>query len=80
MSSDTSGFGGQSTGPREWAYFLTTGIIISALALPIVMAGVSTIQTGAVVLSLLSSVFFFATILAFFVVFQSEDSYSSGIY
>jgi hypothetical protein len=44
MSTDTIGFGGQSTGPREWAYFLTTGIIISAIALPIVMASVGTVS------------------------------------
>uniref|UniRef100_A0A6G1SBS7 Leptin receptor gene-related protein n=1 Tax=Aceria tosichella TaxID=561515 RepID=A0A6G1SBS7_9ACAR len=80
ISTDTSGFGGQSSGPREWAYFITTGIVISAIALPLVMVSVGTIQVGAVVLSLISSVFFFSTILAFFIVFQSEDSYSSGLY
>lgn len=43
-SNDVSGFGSQSNPPKEWAYFLTTGIIISALALPIVMAGVSVVS------------------------------------
>lgn len=44
FSNDMSGFGGSSNPPKEWAYFLTTGIIISALALPIVMAGVGTVS------------------------------------
>lgn len=38
------------------------------------------IHVSATLLSLLSSVFFFATILAFSIVFQSEDNYMSGIY
>ena len=44
VGSDPGGFGGQSNAPKEWAYFVTTGIIISALALPIVMAGVGTVS------------------------------------
>lgn len=44
MSSEVAGFGGQSNGPKEWAYFVTTGIIISALALPIVLCGVGTVS------------------------------------
>lgn len=43
VSSDT-GFGGQSSGPKEWAYFLTTGIIVSAIALPIIMARAGTVS------------------------------------
>lgn len=112
IAGDGGGFGGQGNGPKEWAYFVTTGIIISALALPIVLCGVGTvsyttnfiefdlcqvlqmtnwcqftpppchtqIQTGAMILSLISSVFFFSTILAFFMVFQSEDNYTNGLY
>lgn len=44
ISTDTTGFGGQSSGPKEWAYFITTGIVISAIALPIVMASVGTVS------------------------------------
>lgn len=44
VAGDGGGFGGQSNAPKEWAYFVTTGIIISALALPIVMAGVGTVS------------------------------------
>lgn len=41
--SNESGF--QSDPPKEWAYFITTGIIISALALPIVMARIGTVSS-----------------------------------
>ncbi|KAG9509118.1 hypothetical protein GZH46_02372, partial [Fragariocoptes setiger] len=70
------GFGGQSNPAREWAYFITTGIVLSALALPIVMANVGTIHFVSSCLSLASSVFFFGTILVFCLQFQSDDDYS----
>lgn len=38
------GFSGLSNPAKEWAYFVTTGIIMSALALPIVMARVGTVS------------------------------------
>lgn len=38
MNQDNGGFSSQSNPAKEWAFFLTTGIIISALALPIIMA------------------------------------------
>lgn len=43
ISGDSSEFGGQNNPSKEWAYFLTTGIVISAIALPIVLAGVKTV-------------------------------------
>lgn len=43
--SNEGAFSSQSNPPKEWAYFLTTGIIISALALPIVMARVNTVSS-----------------------------------
>lgn len=42
--SNDGGFTSQSNPAKEWAYFLTTGIIICALALPIVMARVGTVS------------------------------------
>jgi hypothetical protein len=45
MSTDTIGFGGQSSGPKEWAYFITTGIVVSAIALPIVMASAGLVSS-----------------------------------
>lgn len=39
-------FSSQSSPPKEWAYFITTGIVISALALPVVMARTQTVSTN----------------------------------
>lgn len=44
VSSESGSFGGQSNPAKEWAYFITTGIIISAIALPIVMGKVGTVS------------------------------------
>lgn len=46
------GFSSQSNPAKEWAHFLTTGIIISALALPIVMCRVGTVNIDTCILSL----------------------------
>lgn len=47
ISRHVTGEGGfsQSDPAKEWAYFLTTGIIMSALALPIIMARVGTVSS-----------------------------------
>lgn len=42
--SNDVGYGSQSNPSKEWAYFLTTGIIVSAFALPIVMARTGTVS------------------------------------
>lgn len=42
--SDNEASFGSNSGPKEWAYFLTSGIVISAIALPIVMNGVGTVS------------------------------------
>lgn len=42
--SSGNGFGSASDPAKEWAYFITTGVIISALALPILMARVGTVS------------------------------------
>lgn len=42
--SNDGGFGTQSNPSKEWAFFITTGIVISALALPIVMARTGTVS------------------------------------
>jgi len=44
VPNESGGFGSQSDPPKEWAYFATTGIIISALALPIVMSGAKVVS------------------------------------
>ena len=58
ISGDNGGFGGQSNPPKEWAYFTTTGIIISAIALPIIMAGAHTVSIwGQLILHLCSLIY-----------------------
>ncbi|XP_055723495.1 leptin receptor gene-related protein-like [Salvelinus fontinalis] len=61
---------------RELAYFLTTGIVVSAFALPIIMARGAVIQLGACGLVMAGNVFIFLTILGFFLVFGGEDDFS----
>ncbi|XP_071218618.1 leptin receptor gene-related protein-like [Salvelinus alpinus] len=61
---------------RELAYFLTTGIVVSAFALPIIMARGAVIQLGACGLVMAGNVVIFLTILGFFLVFGGEDDFS----
>ncbi|XP_029559990.1 leptin receptor gene-related protein [Salmo trutta] len=61
---------------RELAYFFTTGIVVSAFALPIIMARVAVIQLGACGLVMAANVVIFLTILSFFLVFGGGDDFS----
>ncbi|XP_047446488.1 leptin receptor gene-related protein [Mugil cephalus] len=61
---------------RELAYFLTTGIVVSAFGLPIVLARTSTIAWGACGLVMTGNAVIFLTILGFFVVFGGGDDFS----
>uniref|UniRef100_A0A3Q1GV37 Leptin receptor gene-related protein n=1 Tax=Acanthochromis polyacanthus TaxID=80966 RepID=A0A3Q1GV37_9TELE len=61
---------------RELAYFLTTGIVVSAFGLPIVLARINTIQWGACGLVMTGNAVIFLTILGFFVVFGGGDDFS----
>ncbi|XP_064605909.1 leptin receptor overlapping transcript-like 1 [Liolophura sinensis] len=57
----------------EFCIFLTTGIVISACALPIVLAHRSVIEWGACGLVLSGNVVVFVTILTYFIFFGNED-------
>ncbi|XP_030629617.1 leptin receptor gene-related protein [Chanos chanos] len=59
----------------ELAYFFTTGIVISAFGLPIILARKSLIQWGACGLVMAGNVSIFLTILGFFLVFGSGDEF-----
>lgn len=62
----------------ELCIFLTVGIVISAIGLPVVLARTSVIQWGACGLVLAGNVVVFLTILGYFFVFGNEDlDYSS---
>ncbi|XP_049279633.1 leptin receptor overlapping transcript-like 1 [Anopheles funestus] len=56
------------------AMFATIGIVMSSFALPIVMARAEVIQWGACLLTLAGNVGAYATILAYYFGFESNDS------
>ncbi|CAD5112301.1 DgyrCDS1529 [Dimorphilus gyrociliatus] len=62
----------------ETCYFLTTGIVISAFGLPIVLAKNHVIKAGAAALVSSGNVVIFLTILAYFKVFTTDDFDYSG--
>ncbi|XP_054622904.1 leptin receptor gene-related protein-like [Dunckerocampus dactyliophorus] len=61
---------------KELAYFFTTGIVVSAFGLPIVLARNSTIAWGACGLVMTGNIVIFLTIFGFFAVFGSGDELS----
>lgn len=61
---------------RELAYFLTTGIVVSAFGLPIILARIGIVKWGACGLVMTGNVVIFLTILGFFVVFGRGDDFS----
>uniref|UniRef100_A0A4W5RNP3 Leptin receptor gene-related protein n=1 Tax=Hucho hucho TaxID=62062 RepID=A0A4W5RNP3_9TELE len=61
---------------RELACFFTTGIVVSAFGLPIILARVALIQWGACGLVMAGNAVIFLTILGFFLVFGGGDEFS----
>ncbi|RUS88845.1 hypothetical protein EGW08_003390 [Elysia chlorotica] len=62
----------------ELCIFFTTGIVISAIGLPVVLAHTDTIQWGACALVVSGNIVVFSTILGYFRVFANDDmDYSS---
>ena len=65
-----------SSALREFCDFVTTGIVLSAFALPIVLARANNvIEWGACMLILTGNVFMFLTIFGFFVAFVNDDGF-----
>ncbi|KXJ17529.1 leptin receptor gene-related protein [Exaiptasia diaphana] len=60
---------------KEVSFFITSGIVISAFGLPIVLARCTIIEWGAVALVLSGNVFIFCTILAYFLIFSGDDEW-----
>lgn len=65
--------GGQISGYMDCAIFITMGCIVSAFALPIVLARVSVIELQACYLAVSGNIVIFLTILGFFMIFQQDD-------
>ncbi|XP_069835513.1 leptin receptor gene-related protein [Dendropsophus ebraccatus] len=65
-----------SSACKELAYFFTTGIVVSAYGLPIILARISVILWGACGLVLAGNTVIFVTILGFFLVFGRGDDFS----
>ncbi|XP_036452633.1 leptin receptor gene-related protein-like [Colossoma macropomum] len=61
---------------RELALFLTTGIVISAFGLPIILARKQVIYWGACGLVMAGNAVIFLTILGFFLIFGGGDDFS----
>lgn len=70
-----------SSALKEFCYFVTTGIVLSAFALPLVLARApagekgedTVIEAGAAALVMTGNVVMFLTIFGFFVAFDGED-------
>ncbi|XP_040262991.1 leptin receptor gene-related protein [Bufo bufo] len=65
-----------SSACQELAYFFTTGIVVSAFGLPIVLARMNVILWGACGLVLAGNAVIFLTIMGFFIVFGRGDDIS----
>lgn len=68
---------GSSNYCKEMALFVTSGIVVSAFGLPLILAhsppDKPVIQLGACLLVLSGNVVTFLTILGFFIAFDNED-------
>ncbi|XP_032218780.1 leptin receptor gene-related protein isoform X2 [Nematostella vectensis] len=73
LSEDFSSSG--SNVVKEVSMFITSGIVISAFGLPIVLARCGIVHWGAVGLVMSGNVFIFFTILAYFLIFSVEDDW-----
>ncbi|CAG5122588.1 unnamed protein product [Candidula unifasciata] len=69
----SNGYDSSSSACIELCIFLTTGIVVSSIGLPIVLAHVAVIKWGACALVISGNVVVFLTILGYFKVFGNDD-------
>ena len=67
--------GAASSALKEFCYFMTTGLVLSAFALSAVLAHTTVIHWGAAWLVFTGNLVMFATIYGFFVAFDNEDGF-----
>ncbi|XP_050295397.1 leptin receptor gene-related protein [Anthonomus grandis grandis] len=65
---------GSSNSCLETAIFITMGILVCSFALPIVLARGNIIHWSACGLTLAGNIIVYATLLGFFLAFESDDS------
>ncbi|XP_046548547.1 leptin receptor gene-related protein-like [Haliotis rubra] len=68
-----SSFDSASSACTELSIFVTTGIVVSSIGLPVILAHTGIIQWGACGLVLSGNVIVFLTILGYFYVFAGDD-------
>ncbi|KAJ8890386.1 hypothetical protein PR048_009894 [Dryococelus australis] len=66
--------GNSSSGSYEMAIFVTMGFVVSSFALPIVLARAQVILWEACCLTLAGNVVVYATLLGFFLTFDTDDN------
>ncbi|XP_067678667.1 leptin receptor gene-related protein-like [Haliotis asinina] len=66
-------FDSASSACTELCIFLTTGIVVSSIGLPVILAHTGIIQWGACGLVLSGNVIVFLTILGYFYIFAGDD-------
>jgi len=67
-------FSGEGSGPIDLGRFLTSIIVVTGFALPIVLAHAEVIRTGACITSMIGGGLVYGTILAYSAAFKQEDS------
>ncbi|XP_059168568.1 leptin receptor gene-related protein-like [Physella acuta] len=69
----SSGYDSSSSACIELSIFFTTGIVVSAIGLPVILARAEVIKLGACALVVSGNVVVFLTIFAYFKIFGNED-------
>ncbi|XP_077980907.1 leptin receptor gene-related protein-like isoform X2 [Glandiceps talaboti] len=71
---------GASSALIELCIFLTTGIVVSAYGLPLILAHTNAIMWGAAGLTIAGNTVCFFTILAYFVIFRGDDEFEFSVF
>jgi len=67
-------FSGEGSGPADLGRFITSIVVVTGFALPIVLAHSEIIRPGACVMSIIGGALVYGTIVAYSAAFSQEDS------